>query len=359
MSEDDPYNTSPCMTLEKRISDRFEQLQKDKDDVSVLKQQIERMEQSSRQCADLKEKLYRIESGEEEVEFLLDIFPILQKYEIVESSPTPPPPTETGPGKISGMLSFVKIEARHNRGQLMREYMRDVEKVHFRADRDENGAQHVCGACRVPLLVVDRESTVVCPTCGRTEATFNHSMSILSYEDQISRDHSNYYAYKRINHFSEWLSSVQAKENTEIPGDVLEALRFEYKKIRILKASQITTTKTREFLKKLKLTKYYEHVHYITNLLNNIPAHNIPSALETKLRHMFQEIQGPWERTKPKNRSNFFSYSFVLHKFCELLGADEYLPLFPLLKSAEKLYQQDQMWKAVCRELGWEFHASV
>jgi len=74
---------------------------------------------------------------------------------------------------------------------------------------------------------------------------------------------------------------------------------------------------------------------------------------------MFQEIQTPWQKTKPKNRSNFFSYSYVLHKFCELLGADEYLPLFPLLKSAEKLYQQDLMWKSVCSELGWEFRNSV
>ena len=39
---------------------------------------------------------------------------------------------------------------------------------------------------------------------------------------------------------------------------------------------------------------------------------------------------------KPKNRKNFLNYSFVLHKFCELLELDQFLPFFPLLKSTYK-----------------------
>lgn len=40
-------------------------------------------------------------------------------------------------------------------------------------------------------------------------------------------------------------------------------------------------------------------------------------------------------------------------------GEDEYLQYFPLLKSNEKLYAQDQIWKKICKDLRWEFIASV
>lgn len=38
---------------------------------------------------------------------------------------------------------------------------------------------------------------------------------------------------------------------------------------------------------------------------------------------------------------------------------DEYLKFFPLLKSNEKLYKQDQIWKKICKDLRWEFIPSV
>ena len=59
------------------------------------------------------------------------------------------------------------------------------------------------------------------------------------------------------------------------------------------------------------------------------------------------------------NRKNFLSYSYVLYKFCELLGEDEYLQYFPLLKSKEKLYQQDVIWKKICSDLQWEYIPTI
>lgn len=50
---------------------------------------------------------------------------------------------------------------------------------------------------------------------------------------------------------------------------------------------------------------------------------------------------------------------YTLYKFCELLGEDEYLQYFPLLKSNEKLFAQDQIWRKICKDLRWEFIPSV
>ena len=54
-------------------------------------------------------------------------------------------------------------------------------------------------------------------------------------------------------------------------------------------------------------------------------------------------------------RKNFLSYSYVLHKFVQLLELDEFTECFILLKSREKLHQQDQIWKDICNYLKWEF----
>ena len=47
--------------------------------------------------------------------------------------------------------------------------------------------------------------------------------------------------------------------------------------------------------------------------------------LEEKLRNMFKEIQVPFLKHSPLIRKNFLSYSYVIHKFIQLLEKDEYL----------------------------------
>ena len=66
---------------------------------------------------------------------------------------------------------------------------------------------------------------------------------------------------------------------------------------------------------------------------------------------MFKEIQIPFINNRPEKRKNFLSYSYVLHKFVELLELDQYKSCFPLLKSRQKLHGQDIIWKKICHIL--------
>ena len=123
--------------------------------------------------------------------------------------------------------------------------------------------------------------------------------------------------------------------------------------------ASLNNKKIREYLKKLKLNKYYEHVPHIINRLNGLQPPVMKREIEEKLRIMFKEIQGPFMEVCPKNRKNFLSYSYVLHKFVELLDLDEYKLCFPLLKSREKLHQQDLIWKNICKKLNWHYIKSI
>ena len=197
---------------------------------------------------------------------------------------------------------------------------------------------------------------LICHQCGETETVLLDSEKP-SYKDPPRE--ISYFAYKRINHFNEWLAQFQAKESTDIPDLVYNQILMELKKERIDNMASLQPLKLREILKRLKLNKYYEHVPHIINRLNGVPAPIMTRNMEEKLRTMFKEIQTPFMKHCPKDRKNFLSYSYVLHKFVELLGLDDFLPCFPLLKSREKLLQQDKIWKKICEDLRWEFIKSI
>jgi hypothetical protein len=217
------------------------------------------------------------------------------------------------------------------------------------------GGAAVCPKCMVDLTLFYSEGLQVCNMCGLTEYILidSEKPSFREPPPEVS-----YFAYKRINHFNEWLSQFQAKESTEIPPEIYQAILLEMKKERITDLNKITHAKIREYLKKLKLNKYYEHIPHILNKLNKkVPL--IGKEVEDKLRHMFKEIQAPFMKICPPTRKNFLSYSYVLHKFVELLNLDHLKDAFHLLKSREKLHQQDQMWKEICRELNWMYIKSI
>ena len=155
------------------------------------------------------------------------------------------------------------------------------------------------------------------------------------------------------------ISQIQGKETTDIPEEVYDKILLEIKKQKITNMANLTCAKVKEILKGLRLNKYYEHVPHIINKLNGLPTPHFDPELEDKLRSMFKQIQPLFLKYAPGIRKNFLSYSFVLHKFVQLLGKDEYLPYFPLLKSREKLHQQDMIWKKICEELNWEFLRSI
>ncbi len=114
------------------------------------------------------------------------------------------------------------------------------------------------------------------------------------------------------------MAQFQAKESTEIPDEVYEKILLEIKKERIVKLENLTTKKIRQYLKKIKMNKYYDHSAHILYHINGIQPPNMSKDLEEKLRMMFKEIQGPFMEICPKTRKNFLNYSYVLHKYSSM-----------------------------------------
>lgn len=243
------------------------------------------------------------------------------------------------------------------RNQLLNDYLQLEDPAMGRNTVEEYDDPWTnCEQCGEEMNMCLNEANLTCPKCGHQEFILVDSDKP-SYKDPPRE--VSYYAYKKINHFNEWLAQFQAKESTEIPADVYDEILVQLKKERITNMGTLKPTKMREILRKMKCSKYYEHIPHIINRLNGQNAPFMSREDEEKLRHMFREIQPSFKKHCPKGRRNFLSYGYVLYKFCELLEMDEYLSCFPLLKNRDKLYLQDKTWELICQDQGWQFLRTV
>ena len=141
---------------------------------------------------------------------------------------------------------------------------------------------------------------------------------------------------------------------------------LEAHKQRVKDLSTLTELQVKKYLKKLELNDYYDNVISIINRINKRPPFILTQEIESKIKEMFQQIQAPFEKYKDPSRKNMLSYSYLLHHFFLILGLPQFSKYFFLLKSPEKLRQQDQTFKKIVEELAktdpktpWKFYPSI
>ena len=328
-----------------------------------------------REAEVLEKKIKTVEDDSELMDYFLRTGDILYNYydiqEQIQQGTKTSNSTKAKPGSILAILEEVaqKEEGHKNtvvippvqkglqRNQLLNDYLQLEDPAMARNTVEEyDDPWTTCEMCNNEMIMCLNEANLTCSKCGHQEFILVDSDKP-SYKDPPRE--VCYYAYKKINHFNEWLAQFQAKESTEIPNEIYDTILIQLKKERITNMSALKPTKLREILRKMKASKYYEHIPHIINRLNGQNAPFMSREDEEKLRHMFREIQPSFKKHRPAGRRNFLSYGYILYKFCELLEMDEYLGCFPLLKNRDKLYLQDKTWEKICADQTWEYIRTV
>lgn len=306
---------------------------------SILPKKIKELKSKSLtklQRQDLENEIKKIKNREEEFDYYFKTAKILDEYFLLDSGTQ----KEQNECVVNRKTEIVRQYYSVLELNTPAEYLPDLQIDHT-----------VCKKCNSQMESVSSiEFGFICQNCGLVSAGIFVS-DTLSYKDKQDTDFNIVLDYKRIDYFKQWINQIQAKEHTDIPREVIDTIIMQLKTERIKNTSNISLATMKRLLKKTNNSRYYEHIPYITNIINKVPSLNIPDYIETKLVCMFQAIQIPWEKLKTKDRKNFFSYPYTLHKFCQLLDLQEYLPYFPLLKSREKLYKQDIIWKRIMEYL--------
>lgn len=240
----------------------------------------------------------------------------------------------------------------------LQEYMNIVNNVDFGNKKTTQESIIWCNDCNAEKTIFISEGSAVCIKCGNTEFII---VEPERYSNRESNNEKNSHTYQRVNHFKERLSQFQ--EPCNIPNSVYRSIVNEllsqgYKDMNYLHKPYMQTNLVRKILKKLKLNIYYKHCAHIICTLAQTQIPKISQELRSILIQMFELIQEPFEKYKPKNRINFLSYSYVFFKFLELLSLDELKQSFTLLKSEKKLREQDEVWRKICNELNWPYYSS-
>ena len=363
-------NTKELSKLQKKIKSletEQKKLQK-KTDKECTEKEIRRKIAIKKEIKKIQNKIKNIENKKEEGDYYLKTMDLLSTYYTKSEDVTTKPVEEEKKGSILDFLNnknrgekndlstFIKKEKKVSKKNIFNEYLSQIEENPTCSRVEYVKNYTFCDNCNQEKVLIQSEALYVCYGCGECDHTLIESDKP-SYKEPIAEVTS--FSYKRYNHFCEWLNKFQALESTTIPQEVYDKIMAEIKKEKIRNLKNIDHEKMRSILKKIDRTKYYEHVFHIINKINGVPPPKLSKELEEKLRIMFKKTQDPFAKICPDDRTNFLSYSYVIRKFLELLNQNKYINYFPLLKSREKLYQQDMMWKAICKQLNWKFIPSI
>ena len=271
------------------------------------------------------------------------------------------------PQNVNVLHSFFKIRSKNpdrvdpdkytQSKKLYEKYWKNVTNE-FVNPQDYINSSDVCQSCHTGELVPqDEEGILICNNnkCGKF---ITYIVDSSKPNNKEPPNEVSYTAYIRLNHFKEILSQFQAKETTQIPDEVIEAIRARIKKERIEDVSVLNYTKMREILRKLGLNKYFEHIQFINSIFGIKPP-IMNEELHETLCVLFIEIQKPWAVHCPPDRTNFFNYTYTLYQLCVLLDQTQYLPYIPLMKDPIKQRNGDLVWQKVCADLDWCFYPTI
>ena len=253
------------------------------------------------------------------------------------------------------------------KNQLTHEYMKAVDPNYIeplsKNGYDISKDDIICKYCSCLLIIENGFS--VCNQCGFSLKAFDVTEEP-SYKEMQDYIYKPQFTYQKSSHLDDWLRRFQAKENRVVDQVILDKVILEAKKQRITDLNTLTEDKVKKFLKNLNLNEYYDNVIGIINRINGRPQFHLTPEIENKIKIMFEQIQEPFIKYKPATRKNFLSYSYILHQFFKILGLNEFTKYFPLLKSTDKLRQQDEIFRKIVdhmnkfdKSVNWVFYPTV
>lgn len=309
-------------------------------------------------CSDLLERdrleseIRAIEDREEETEYLLQTFEIVNEYMSASSNEG-----DLVSDDSFSLSSIVKRRDNRLQQKLADDYYRVVDPTKVNVKNLVINSEN-CDECGAVLFL--NNGSYSCSQCGLVSCKAVSEFQF-SYKDMQDMQMKTSFAYQKLNRFKEILHAMQGKGNADVPDSVVNAVRKEIEKDR-MSLGNVDIHKVRYYLKQIGKSMHYEHSPYIILRLTGKAPMTLSPELEQQLISMFVKVQEHLPEAKQlvaPNRSSSPSYMYMFYKFFELLDMPKEMKLFPLLKSTEKVRTHDQIWKIICERLNWTYYSSL
>jgi len=338
-------------------------------DILNYSEVCDKIKELEENIANLRKNKDDIISGKNENEYILATFDIINEYiQLEEDEEKLLKKTEDNYDNQNGIEDIEQLiyDLNIKKKDLADQYLKIVDPSYITVRQFNNTFSNneiFCKNCN-NRLEIDM-ANVVCNNCGLCLDS-PVITDELSYKQIQEFDYRPQFKYDKMTHLDEWLRRFQAKEHKTVPQEILDIVLIEAKKERITNLNNLTEEKVKKYLKKRDLNAYYDNVIAIINRINNRPPFVLTPEIEQKIKEMFQQIQVPFEKYKAAGRKNMLSYSYLLHQFFLILGLPEFSKYFFLLKSPEKLRQQDETFKKIVDEMAkkdktinWKFYPTI
>jgi DNA-directed RNA polymerase subunit RPC12/RpoP len=266
----------------------------------------------------------------------------------------------TATGEQNNLLvDYLKIdkdkeELNKRKKKIYTKYMKLLDPNYIDMSKDSALGFDICIHCKREMVLNHNSGMIQCQNCGISEKI------IVNTDKQSHKEppkEITAFSYQRINHINEIISQLQGKQSTDIPKEIFQKIQNELNKMKI-PIENVNKTIIKDILKRKKANKYYEHSVYIMNQLG-VPKTTFSREIEEILRELFKQVEPVFEKYCPSTRKNFLKYEYFFYKLFELLEMDEYLHICELPKDPKKTYETERIWKAICKDLKWQFIKSV
>ena len=352
----------------------FENIRKTQ--LPLKRKQLEKLKFSgssgSEEIQKLKDDIQKLESQDDMTEYLLSIHDVLKRKSILDNRECDPDVQKIDYKDITlasaSIDSFCIRKKSNEKTSLLNDYLYhttgcvsdayEKSKVYKQDD-------FICMECGSSNMIVESaKSSIICIDCGISRDWQDPELPQWSNETTLTKQ----YRYKRPTYFIDHLNRMQAKENVILPKDLMQEIMKELHKRRITDSIDVTEKLIKSILRSIGKSEYYDNIHTIILKLSGKTPTRLTPELEHTLISMFQKTLEPFEKHKHliKGRTNYLSYPYVIRKLLHIIADIENhaeLKQFgrscSLLKSHEKLRDQEKVWERICKDLNWPFHKSI
>ena len=155
--------------------------------------------------------------------------------------------------------------------------------------------------------------------------------------------------------FQRMLAHMQGKIEEHVPDDEYELIKTAFVESAFEGDYDASCKMMRNLLRELCMTKHYENIPQLIRRLGYSPDSflDLPADVEAELVTMYSQARAAHRHQKPMMRE--ISASFIAQKLLQLLGKEEYIHHFGMIKSQDIRRRLDEIWRSICQETGWQF----
>lgn len=213
-------------------------------------------------------------------------------------------------------------------------------------------SSEICSYCNVPVMRDTRVQMNICPKCRTWTSYADDTTAAMLYPDESENVPVKYF---RGGHFSEQLTKVMGKEQFHVDQATKDKIGKGLVETGVRDPREITQVEVLVVARAKNLRSCYDHAVSLASMFSGIPPTQLQSYQMIIVRMCYRALQKPFDEMADSEQQNFFPTKFVMHKICQIFQWRELFPLFPLLRSKEKVRKMDDLWRKHMEKIGWPF----